>query len=366
MSTSAELYTVGQLADRCGVSARTIRFWSDAGLVSPAGRSAGGYRLFDAEALARVDLVRTLRELGLGLDLVQAILARAVTFPDIAAAEVAALDAEIRTLRLRRAVLSTVAKRGSTIEETHLMHKLARLSAQERQQIIDEFVHSVMEGIGADGPAVRIAQFMRMMPAELPDDPAPGQVDAWIELGELIADETFRSRVRAMAVAGDAGEPGAAPDYQAVAEHAGRAVAEGVAPDSAQGKAVLHRIVPPGTTAAQRQRILQYTETFTDARVERYWELLALINGRPAQPRAVPAFEWLIAVVASGPPCGVRQRPAGRRRRGVSGQARPRSRMSKVQLIRRSARSRTSSGGMPSRAHCSAIRSTIGWMLSTW
>lgn len=33
MSDSAEFFTIGRLARRTGVSARTIRFWSDAGLV---------------------------------------------------------------------------------------------------------------------------------------------------------------------------------------------------------------------------------------------------------------------------------------------------------------------------------------------
>jgi DNA-binding transcriptional MerR regulator len=55
MSTDAELFSIGQLAARTGLTSRTIRFWSDAGLVPPAGRSAGGYRLYDAEAVARLD-----------------------------------------------------------------------------------------------------------------------------------------------------------------------------------------------------------------------------------------------------------------------------------------------------------------------
>jgi hypothetical protein len=91
------------------------------------------------------------------------------------------LDRQITTLRLRRAVLSTVAKRGNTIEETLIMHKLARLSARERQQIIDEFVEAVFQGASSDTPAMGIARGMRQLPAELPDDPAPDQVDAWIE-----------------------------------------------------------------------------------------------------------------------------------------------------------------------------------------
>src|ERR1700761_7881852 len=62
MST-IELFTIGQLSRRTGVPARTIRFWSDQGLVPPTARSAAGYRLYDAEAVARLDLIQTLREL---------------------------------------------------------------------------------------------------------------------------------------------------------------------------------------------------------------------------------------------------------------------------------------------------------------
>ncbi|WP_344318107.1 MerR family transcriptional regulator [Acrocarpospora pleiomorpha] len=41
----------------------TIRFWADRGVVADVQRSVGGYRLFDAAAVARFELVRTLREL---------------------------------------------------------------------------------------------------------------------------------------------------------------------------------------------------------------------------------------------------------------------------------------------------------------
>jgi DNA-binding transcriptional MerR regulator len=298
MSTDAELFTIGQLARRTGVSSRTIRFWSDAGLVPPAGRSAGGYRLYDAEAVARLDLVRTLRELGFGMDVTEAVLARSATVAEVAAAHVAALDAEIRTLRLRRAVLSTVAKRGSTMKEALVMHKMARLSARERQQILDDFVAEIFAGVDPASPAMGIARGMRQMPAELPDDPAPEQVDAWIELGELVADEDFRQRARGMVTAGSqAGEPEPHPDYQAVVEHAPRALANGIAPESAEGKAILDRIIPPDLPAAERGRTLRRLETFTDARVERYWQLIAVINGQTPPPSVVPAFEWLIAAL---------------------------------------------------------------------
>jgi DNA-binding transcriptional MerR regulator len=310
MSTDAELFSIGQLAARTGLTSRTIRFWSDAGLVPPAGRSAGGYRLYDAEAVARLDLVWTLRELGLGLEVIRAVLSRATTVAQVAAAHVAVLDEQIRLLRLRRAVLSTVATRGTTIEETLLMHKLARLSAQERQQMIDDFVDGVFAGVDPQAPGAGIAGRMRQLPAELPDDPTPEQVDAWVELAELIADPEFRQRARTMAIAGQqagqpadsqagqqAGQPASGLDYRAVLEHAGQALADGIAPGSPEGQSVLDRLVP----AAERPGVLAQLETFTDARVERYWQLLGVLRGQPPFPPAVPAFEWLIAALRARP-----------------------------------------------------------------
>lgn len=304
MSTDAELFTIGQLAARTGLTSRTIRFWSDAGLVPPSGRSASGYRLYDAEALARLDLVRTLRELGLGLEVVRAVLARATTLAQVAAAHVAVLDEQIRTLRLRRAVLAAVAARGNTIEETILMHKLAGLSVQERQQMIDDFVDGVFADADPQAPGTGIARRMRQLPVELPDDPTPAQVDAWVELAELTADPDFRQRARTMALGGQQAAQQAAqqtgppaPDYQSVQDLAGQALAGGIAPSSPEGQAVLDRLVP----ATARAATLRQLETFTDARVERYWQLLGILNGQPPFPPAVPAFEWLIAALRAVP-----------------------------------------------------------------
>ncbi|WP_329110197.1 MerR family transcriptional regulator [Micromonospora sp. NBC_01699] len=296
MNDHSTLFTIGQLAARTGLSVRTIRFWSDSGLVPPAGRSAGGYRLYDTAAVARLDLVRTLRELGLDLDTVRRILDRQSTVGDVARAHVRAMDARIGALALQRAVLRSVAQRDSTIEELRLMHDLARLSAQERQRMIDDFVDRVFEGIDPQAPGAGIGQAMRQLPA----DPTPEQVDAWLELAELVGDASFADRVRQMALAGAAAPRNPGPqgyEPSGVLEHAGAAVAAGVDPRSAEGRAVLDRIVDPGLPAAERARLADQLETFTDRRVERYWQLVGVLNGRPPFPPGVPAFEWFGAAL---------------------------------------------------------------------
>lgn len=96
------LLTIGELARATGLTVRTIRYWSDEGALPPVVRSAGGYRLYDAASVARLELIHTLRELGLGLDAVRKVLADETTVAEVAAAHVTALDAQIRSLKVTR------------------------------------------------------------------------------------------------------------------------------------------------------------------------------------------------------------------------------------------------------------------------
>jgi DNA-binding transcriptional MerR regulator len=63
--TDDELMTVGELAQRTGLSIKAIRQYEGLGLIYSAGRSEGGYRLFDESALWCAQVVSTLRSLGL-------------------------------------------------------------------------------------------------------------------------------------------------------------------------------------------------------------------------------------------------------------------------------------------------------------
>jgi DNA-binding transcriptional MerR regulator len=302
MDDDAPLLTIGQLSARTRLPVRTIRFWSDIGLVPPAGRTASGRRLYDAHCLARLELVATLRELGLGLAEVRRVADRKSTLADVAATHVEALDAQISTLRLRRSVLMVVARRALRNEEMTLMNNLARLSAAERKHIMDDFADEVFRGL-APGPG--LAEHLRQAP-DLPDDPTPEQVDAWVELAELIGDPGFRQRIRGMAehaARAHAGQrppdcaPGTAEFASRVMEHAGAARRQGIAPESAEAAAVVDVILGSPAAGQQRQRLLAQLEAGTDARAERYWQLVGIINGWPPFPPHVPAFEWLIAAL---------------------------------------------------------------------
>lgn len=68
------LEKIGAVADRSGVSVKTIRFYCDQGLLQPSGRSEGRYRLFDESVYGELALIRTLRALDIPLATIQAVL----------------------------------------------------------------------------------------------------------------------------------------------------------------------------------------------------------------------------------------------------------------------------------------------------
>ncbi|MFD7087901.1 MerR family transcriptional regulator [Streptomyces sp. NPDC059896] len=287
-----DVLTIGQLAHRTGLPVRTLRFWSDEGAAPPVARSANGYRLYDAESVARVELVRTLRELGLGLDDVCRVLSGRTTVAEVAHAHVAALDAQIRSLKVSRAVLSTVATRGSTTEETALMNRLARLSAAEREQIIDEFKEEVFGGLDVDP---RLRDRMRTFSIELPDDPTPEQADAWIELAELVRDPGFRARLRTWMelntpVPGQ-GRPAGASIWWArqVAQSVAEIRERGVAPEGPEAADMLSDLFGD----ADRAAVLRSLEAGIEAGAERYRRLVARVRGQDSSPDATEELEWL-------------------------------------------------------------------------
>jgi len=296
---SGTLYSIGDLARRTGLTVKVIRFYSDRGIVPPTARNPDGYRLYDIDAVARFDLVRTLRGLGLDLATIKKVVDREISLPEVAAAHAEALSAQIRLLSLRRAVLTAVAKRGSSIEEMDLMHQLARLSEDERTRLIGEFLDSAFGGVDADA---RFAGIRRSMTPELPDDPGPEQVEAWVELAELSQDPDFRAGVRNLAERYAAEHPGLNPDPAAVVrDQAGSALAAGIDPGSPGAETVVLSVMARCARVSGRpddvdlrRRVLTLLEAVNDPRRERYLRLLAVINGWAAPESPAPAFAWFI------------------------------------------------------------------------
>jgi DNA-binding transcriptional MerR regulator len=64
----APMMQIGELADRAEMSLRTIRHYDEVGLLTPSGRSDGGFRLYTEADFSRLMVIRRMKPLGFSLD----------------------------------------------------------------------------------------------------------------------------------------------------------------------------------------------------------------------------------------------------------------------------------------------------------
>lgn len=66
---------IGEVAERVALSLRTVRFYEEEGLVIPAARSEGGFRLYTEEQVERLLLIKQMKPLGFTVEQMRELLA---------------------------------------------------------------------------------------------------------------------------------------------------------------------------------------------------------------------------------------------------------------------------------------------------
>jgi MerR family transcriptional regulator, copper efflux regulator len=109
----APLMTVGELARRTGMTAKAIRQFEGLGLIYSAGRSEANYRLFDESAIWCVQVISSLRSLGLTIKEIQQLAAVYLDRPGepIGPQLAALLDRAEQRIEQRRAELDLIQER---------------------------------------------------------------------------------------------------------------------------------------------------------------------------------------------------------------------------------------------------------------
>ena len=67
-ASHSDLMQIGEVAERTGLSFRTIRHYDEIGLVVPSGHTTGGFRLYAPTDLERLRFVRRIKALEFSLD----------------------------------------------------------------------------------------------------------------------------------------------------------------------------------------------------------------------------------------------------------------------------------------------------------
>lgn len=305
MNGTTPLHSIGNLSTRTGVPVRTIRFYSDIGLLPPTHRSPAGYRCYDDAALERLRTICVLRELDVDLATIRRILGGDLSVAEVAAAHAAATELQIRVLRLRQSVLRYLARRGSSPEEISLVHHLTRLTSDERRRLVTDFIAGLTSGT----PSARTAAAaLRTAVPDLPDDPSDAQLAAWVEVARLIADDGFRTRVAhaALPPADEEALPGADPETAAdlvcfARQTVAAATEAGTDPESEEAMAVVDAVVARfaavlGQPADPELRawMARQFEAGYDPLVERYWRLVWTVNDWQVVPGHLPFQPWII------------------------------------------------------------------------
>ena len=116
-------YTVKQLADLAGVSARTLHYYEEIGLLKPAAHGENGYRYYDEAAVFRLQQILFFRELDFSLNEIKDLIDRP-GFDVTSALEAHKLALQRRADRLQRLI--------QTVDNT-LLHLKGEKEMSQRQ-----------------------------------------------------------------------------------------------------------------------------------------------------------------------------------------------------------------------------------------
>jgi DNA-binding transcriptional MerR regulator len=142
--------TIGELSRRTGVPVKTLRFWSDEGLLPPATRSRSGYRLYAEDATVRLDLVRTLRDAGLGLEAIKKVLHNDLSLADALRLQLTAVEAHAASLQRVAAALRAALRTGDPTEsDVRRLCTVTQLTNEDRKQVIEEFYRKISQDMPA-------------------------------------------------------------------------------------------------------------------------------------------------------------------------------------------------------------------------
>lgn len=304
--TDNTLHLIGDVARRTGLSVSAIRYYSDEGLVHPTDETDGGHRLYDLDAIARFEFIRTLRDLDTGLDQIRRVLTGVVSLREVLAEHLHVVEDRASELQAKRAVLRALVRKESTTERANLLQRLVTLSDAERQRLIDDF----LESVSADLPDYAVEKIRAAHP-RLAEDPSAEQLDAWISLSELLQDEQYREQTRVYlreTYANEIGEKMSGAPVQEFISSAGEdlmpklgaAREAGLAPDDPHVILLADQLVQQSATAAGviadddlRKRLASVyskVDTLTSQALQhegyrategRYLELVAVINNQP-------------------------------------------------------------------------------------
>lgn len=296
---------IGELAERAGVTVKTVRFYSDRGLLPETERSSGGHRRYGPDALDRLLLIRSLRALDLPVPQVRRILdeddGSGGVLEDAVAGQLREVGSRLGALRWREAGLRLV-QECAPEERAERLRLIGTVAAPPSTDPLVRFWRAWLPR-RMRGRA--LAAFLDQAVPPPPDDPTPAQVLAFARLNAFVT-RPCEGTERGQPVV-HRSSPGFRPAvlYDGLGEAYGLAAAQlrwgrAPRPGEALDCFVAAYAASYGTGDSADFRRLLTGRLAADPRIDRYWELVAEVVG-PRDGRAEPtpgtAHDWLLAAL---------------------------------------------------------------------
>lgn len=81
-SSQGDVMHIGEVATRTELSLRSLRHWEEVGLLTPSGRTDGGFRLYTEADVDKIMVIRRMKPLGFSLDQMKAAMSDIETLSD--------------------------------------------------------------------------------------------------------------------------------------------------------------------------------------------------------------------------------------------------------------------------------------------
>ncbi len=292
-------WSIGRLSALSGSSVRTIRWYSDLGLLE-ADRTSTGHRRYGRADLARLRLISALRSIDVDIATISGLLEGVADLSSIVAAHVHVLEMRLQTLRRQIAVARAAAEETEDRTVCRL-ETLVRIEAAERQRLFSKFWEEVMH---RSDSAIR-ERFSGCGTPALPADPTGEQLDAWLELADLAVDPDFiAASTRQATWFSEHALPGGAgfsTDMDDAIECAAMALDAGVPTSHPRAKKAITAVVRAYADAFGRRedpRFRQWLAAELDQldnqKAARWWHLIGVLNGTDiaANTRTAEAIAW--------------------------------------------------------------------------
>lgn len=307
-------YRIGELARAAAVSVQTLRHYDKIGLLQPSTVSPSGYRLYSDADRTRLDLIRALRSLDFDLKTIARLVHGTVDLAGAAKMHLAALEFQARTLNRRRAILRLMMREGREITTARLgrLQALSTLDRFDREKFLRENLRKRLSSTSS-----AVAEGIFALLANLPDDLTDGQLEAFLELAELVSEPAFLARYQKREHASASRSQATVSDkwrgqQDAVFSGPARAARARIDPESTEGRAILAkwlrqfarlngRAITRGRNwlVEEARSVLAQLDDPAASQEARFWDLMAVLRPELTTRGISVSWKWIRAALAS-------------------------------------------------------------------